>query len=140
MKRHLLISGLLVFSFVIMLNTCNNKGDIVLQEGESAARKIDDVKYRLKVNSIEDSRCPKDVKCVRAGEAFVNVSVDRDNDGEQLLRFCTGLDCRRGTVADVNTISTATDNIEIKLLSVTPDPTLTNEKDSKKATFTIKKL
>lgn len=140
MKRHLLIPGLLIFSLITMSNTCNNTGDIVLKAGESAARKIADVKYTIKVNSIEDNRCPKDVKCIRAGEAFVNVSVDRDNDGEQLFRFCTGLDCRRGTVADVNTISTATDNIEIKLLSVTPDPTLTNEKGSKKATFTIKKL
>ncbi len=140
MKRNLFLGIILLSSFILLSSTCNNSGDFTLKNGESVTRKIDGINYRIAVTDINDSRCPKDVKCVRAGEAFVNVSFKSGSGGEQLLQFCTGLDCRRSSITDTDTVGTPNEKIEIKLLSVTPDPTQTTTDGPKKATFTIRKL
>lgn len=140
MKNISLFVAMIVTLFVLTSGTCNENKDIALKKGETETRKIDGVKYLITVTDIQDSRCPKNVKCIRAGEAFVHTSIKTENSGEQLLQFCTGLDCRRGTIGEADTIGTVSGKIEVKLLSVNPYPGEGVTETSKIAKFAIRKL
>ncbi len=128
-------------AFVILLSaTCNNNKEISLKKGVSETRTANGLEYTITVTDILDNRCPKNVKCIRAGETFVHTSLKVGNTAEQLLQFCTGLDCRRGAIGTTDTVTTSSGNIEIKLLSVEPYPIQTEIASSKTAKFAVRKL
>ena len=139
MKNFFIILPTIAACVILLSATCNDK-EISLKKGESETRTANGLKYNITVTDILDNRCPKNVKCIRAGEAFVHTSLKVGNTAEQLLQFCTGLDCRRGTIGTTDTVTTSSGNIEIKLLSVEPYPIQTEMPSSKTAKFAVRKL
>lgn len=140
MKNISIFLGMILAGFMFLSTTCNYNKEIYLKKGESETRKIDGIEYTLTVNDILDNRCPKNVKCIRAGEAFVHTVFKTKKAGEQLLQFCTGLDCRRGNIGDAETITTSSGAVEVKLISVEPYPVQNASRTSKTAKFAIRKL
>lgn len=140
MKHIFLIPIILMAYFVLISGTCNKSSDIILNKGASEMRKIDGINYTLTVTDIKDSRCPKDVKCIRAGEAFVSASFHTEKSSQQLLQFCTGIDCKRSSIGESVTVPTPSGSVEIKLVSVSSYPVQGGTAAAKTATFMVKKL
>ncbi|MEQ9167829.1 MAG: hypothetical protein RLO12_16330 [Fulvivirga sp.] len=67
----------------------------------------------FKLTRIEDSRCPADVICIRAGEVLVDLRVNDD----KLLNFCLG-DCpdRNAGFIQADTIATVVNDIAFKVV------------------------
>lgn len=135
-----IFAAVVIFCLITLTSaTCNNK-QITLGDGESATRSINSTRYTITVSGINDSRCPKGVNCIRAGEAIVSVNLKIDSAKEQLLRFCIGGDCGRADTGNVHVININNKRVEIKLLSVVPEPSEANQNAAKKATFEIVSL
>lgn len=67
----------------------------------------------FKLTRIEDSRCPADLICIRAGEVLVDLRVNDD----KLLNFCLG-DCpdRNAGFIQADTIATVVNDIAFKVV------------------------
>lgn len=66
----------------------------------------------LKLIRLEDSRCPKDVVCVRAGEVLADLKVN-----DEVLNFCLG-DCpdRNKGFIQADTIATQVNNVAFQIV------------------------
>ena len=68
--------------------------EITLDEEVTVIDRVDSAADKLTVTlvSLQDSRCPEGITCIRAGEAQIEVEI---SDGRQTraLPMCIGLDC-----------------------------------------------
>jgi hypothetical protein len=81
--------------------------------GVNKSKKIFDRKLTVTVLSvIEDSRCPKDVECIQAGNAKVRVAVRKGTDSSKIM----DLDLNAGQK------TVMFENYKIKLDALTPYP------------------
>ena len=133
----LFISGCLVIG-------CQNTNDNgALPQGtvsvgnKGAARIGQDV--TITADSIMDSRCPKNVQCVWAGNARVAFILS-DNTASQKDTLCIG-DCssKLGFNGSVDTLTLSSNRYQVTLLDVTPYPT-TNATAKPEAVFKVVKL
>lgn len=132
---------IILLSFILMSNTCNNgEGKLTLIEGETETRKLDGAVYSITVKHIRDNRCPKNVKCIRAGEALVDVDIVKSGGAAQSVQFCLGVDCRMHGAAISSSLPIERTTYEIRLESVTPYPTQNGTATaSKSANFVVAK-
>jgi len=80
--------------------------------GVNKSKKLFDRTLTVKVLAVvEDSRCPKDVNCIQAGNAKVRVSVRKGTDSSRIV----DLDLNGGT-------SVTFENYKITLSALTPYP------------------
>lgn len=122
---------------------CNQKASPVIETNGSeinlaVGQKATYSGIIITVTSINDSRCPMDVQCIRAGEAIVILSLlDRGNTTQ--ISLCTGSDCARRDLSAQNIVTVGSDKYEIYLQDVLPNPTKTLDTGTKKAVFTVRK-
>ena len=129
------MKNLLIISlFFIFTNAgCTSKED-------STSRKLGDA-FQLKVSesvnffdngntivaklaNIQDSRCPKDVQCIRGGEAIVVLDLKIGDEQFNGIKVCIG--CEKAmNITELTEIKTKTKTYTIKLTSVDPYPQTT---------------
>lgn len=74
-----------------------------------------------KLITIQDSRCPKDVQCIRAGEAIVILDLQIGDEIFKSLKVCIGCEKAMG-VTESTEIKTKSKTYMLKLNSVDPYP------------------
>jgi hypothetical protein len=78
MKTKILIGLLLFFSFIALQSTeAHAAQQITLQVGRQTSLFNRDLTIRF-VSVLNDSRCPKDVQCISAGNAKIRIKVRKD--------------------------------------------------------------
>lgn len=92
-------------------NLCGDYLSIKLNECKNV--EIGGEKATLKLVRIEDSRCPEDVVCIRAGEVLVDLKVNNN----EVLNFCLG-DCpeRKKGFIQADTLAVTINNEEIEIV------------------------
>jgi hypothetical protein len=93
-------------------NLCGDYLSLKLNQSKSVTIG-DEEEASFKLTRIEDSRCPADVICIRAGEVLVDLRVNDD----KLLNFCLG-DCpdRNAGFIQADTIATVVNDIAFKVV------------------------
>lgn len=88
----------------------------------------------LTYQSIQDSRCPEGVQCIRAGEAKVEVLVEQDGQNGKVMLEAKGM-CpdREGKCGN----SGSAMGYRLKLLSADPYPVEGQAKDASKSTLRL---
>ncbi|HMR81727.1 MAG TPA: hypothetical protein PKE30_01295 [Niabella sp.] len=100
--------------------------------------------YSLKVNEkaavanavitlkqVNDSRCPVNVNCVRAGEAIAVLNVVINNNSERNINLCTGADCNARALSETYTLSSDGEKYLFRLDSITPYPGKGSQEEKK---------
>ncbi len=92
---------------------------------------------------IQDSRCPEDVQCIRAGEAIVTLhtrAVPTVNES-QILKMCLG-ECidlyPKGRFREVDTANISLDGTKYRLILTEVNPYPNTTKPTKKSDYNIK--
>jgi len=109
------------FSLLLLLATaCPDQpagGSLSIKYGETVD--VPNAQMKLTFTAVADSRCPKDVQCVTAGEGRVSLSVAKDGASEAIELMAKGL-CHE---EDGSCGSEATAlGYQFKLLSLNPYP------------------
>lgn len=87
----------------------------------------------IKLNTINDSRCPKNALCIWAGNVVVNLSLLK-NDKEAVQQdLCLGCDPN----SDTKIFNVDGKNYQIQLLEVNPYPESGKSNDNTKASVII---
>lgn len=136
---------ILLLTIIILLSSCdkeNNEinGSFELEVNESIKLTDNTTNLQLKLVSIQDSRCPFDAVCIRAGNAIVKLRVTESSGSAVETELCLG-EC--GTTfnrQDTSIVSIRNTRISIILENVNPYPSTGNSKVSKKALFKLQKL
>lgn len=136
---------ILLLTIIILLSSCdkeNNEinGSFELEVNESIKLTDNTTNLQLKLVSIQDSRCPSDAVCIRAGNAIVKLRVTESSGSAVETELCLG-EC--GTTfnrQDTSIVSIRNTRISIILENVNPYPSTGNSKVSKKALFKLQKL
>ena len=82
----------------------------------------------VSVVEIEDSRCPSDLVCVRAGEASVKVIIEDTRNSQFNTLLCIG-DCSP-SIKDIRSFVFYNIEYTIQLIEVNPYPTSINEDEN----------
>jgi len=77
---------------------------------------------------IQDSRCPKTVMCVRAGEADIELIINKESNISETIK--TRIDAS-GFVSERNNLIAETDNYKLYAFSLSPYPTDSEPVDPK---------
>lgn len=136
---------ILLLTIIILLSSCdkeNNEinGSFEIEVNESINLTDNTTNLQLKLVSIQDSRCPSDAVCIRAGNAIVKLRVTESSGSAVETELCLG-EC--GTTfnrQDTSIVSIRNTRISIILENVNPYPSTGNSKVSKKALFKLQKL
>ena len=128
--KNLLIIGLL---FLFTNAGCTNKQDELskkigdafqLKASESASFSDNGNAIVAKLLNIQDSRCPKNVQCIRAGEAIVTLDLKIGDEQFSGIKICIG--CEKSmNMTEATEIKTKSKTYTIKLNSVDPYPQAT---------------
>ena len=107
-----------------------------ISENENFNLNYDSKSGSIEITKIEESRCPANANCVRAGEAIVFFTMelgDQRLTDQQLCVQCeSSLEIPEEISFEVNNI-----NYTLKLLDVTPFPTTDNTNETKQAEFQL---
>ena len=126
MKNILIISLFFLFSNL----SCTNQEDMVSQKmgdtfqlktGESVSFSDNSIAINAKLITIQDNRCPKDVQCIRAGEAIVVLDLKIGDEIFKGLKVCIGCEKEMG-ITESTEIKTKSKTYTLKLNSVDPYP------------------
>ena len=122
---------LVVFLFFLFTNAgCTNKQDEVakkvgdtfqLKASESASFSDNGNTIMAKLISIQESRCPVNVQCIRAGEAIVVLDLKIGDEQFNGLKLCVGCE-KQMDIAESIQIKTKTKTYSLQLNSVDPYP------------------
>ncbi len=129
------MKNLLVISlFFLFTNAgCTNKQDEVtkkmgdtfqLKAGESISFSDNSNSITAKLINIQDSRCPVNVQCIRAGEAIVILDLQIGDEQIKGLKVCIGCEKVMG-ITESTEIKTKAKTYTLKLNSVDPYPQAT---------------
>lgn len=129
MKNLLAISLLFLFTNA----GCTNKDNITpkklgdtfqLKTNESASFNDNGNSIVAKLINIQDSRCPVNVQCIRAGEATIILDLTIGDEQFNGLKVC--IDCEKTmNIIETTIIKAKTKIYTLKLTSVDPYPTST---------------
>jgi len=114
----LLFASLLFFSCPKVPSEDFNLGEPILLELNKSTM-IGSEKVSMLLTSVDESRCPKDVMCVRAGEAFANIDFMVE-DAVSAIRLKADGSCFDENGKCGNT--TTAQGYKIKLLYIYPYP------------------
>jgi hypothetical protein len=126
MKNLLIISLFFLFANV----GCTNKEDMAskklgdtfqLKASESISFSDNSNAISVKLITIQDSRCPKDVQCIRAGEAIVILDLQIGDEQFKGLKVCIGCEKERA-ITDSTELKAKSKTYTLKLNSVDPYP------------------
>lgn len=141
MKKIYVIVSLCFF----ILNSCTTGSKAVHTQPDSFTMKEGEQKNfgstLITVKEVKDSRCPKNVNCIRAGEAIAVLNVLIANSSERNIQLCAGADCSaRGLSENYSLHTNNGQKYLFTLDSIAPYPMSGVEQKDKKVFFTIKQL
>lgn len=93
----------------------------------------------IAVSQIQESRCPMNARCIRAGEAIADLVIS-DEKNSATVSLCTGADCSMQKKEATATAVLNTHQYQLSLVNVLPDPTKTLAGGTRKVTFSIRKI
>lgn len=94
----------------------------------------------VRVDSIQDSRCPVNVVCVWAGQAKVNLSLKKDSDSTA-VRLSLGADPgSTNKRPDSTTVSLKSETYKVILREVNPFPGTTSSTQPQTAVVQVTKI
>jgi len=140
--------SIIVFTILLFLHSCS-KTDRLTQVlvGEEFTMRVgarldleDSARFlaEIKILDINDSRCPANVQCIRAGEALVTIGLTGINDKLVTQTLCNG-DCPMtgsiGTLKDTVTVNLDDLLVTLILVKVEPYPSLDDGDHIKMATI-----
>ncbi|WP_304232281.1 hypothetical protein [Jiulongibacter sediminis] len=107
-----------------------------VNESENLSFNYDSKNGSIDITEIQESRCPANANCIRAGEAIVTFNLklgDKKLTDQKLCVQC------ESPFEIPEEMSFEVDNISytLKLLDVTPFPTLDNSNETKQAEFEL---
>ncbi|QJW90959.1 hypothetical protein HNV11_17035 [Spirosoma taeanense] len=113
--------------------------DYVSLKLNQSARLASDVVVR--VDSIQDSRCPTGTTCIWAGQAWVNMLLSAGNDAST-VRLALGPDAREGYAKrlDSTNVSLNSKTYKVILREVNPYPTASTVGEPQTAVIQVTKL
>jgi hypothetical protein len=112
---------------------CTSKEDVTskklgdsfqLKASESATFNDNGNTITAKLINIQDSRCPKDVQCIRAGEAIVILDLTIGDEQFKGLKVCIGCE-KEMNITESTVIKAKTKTYTLKLTAVDPYPVST---------------
>lgn len=122
---------LVIFLFFLFTNAgCTNKQDELskkigdtfqLKASESTNFNDNGNTIIAKLISIQESRCPKDVQCIRAGEAIVVLDLQIGDEQFKGLKVCVGCE-KQMDIPEALQIKAKTKTYSLQLNSVDPYP------------------
>lgn len=122
---------LIIALFFLFTNAgCTNKQDevskklgdtIKLKANESANFSDNSNSITVKLINIQDSRCPKDVQCIRAGEAIVVLDLKIGEEQFNGLKVCIGCEKQMAIMESIE-VKAKTKTYTLQLSSVDPYP------------------
>jgi hypothetical protein len=125
---------LIIFLLFLFTNAgCTNKQDEVskklgdsfqLKATESVSFNDNGNTVTVKLINIQDSRCPVNVQCFRAGEAIVMIDLQIGDEQFKGLKVCIGCE-KEMNITESTVIKAKTKTYTLKLNSVDPYPTST---------------
>ena len=129
------MKNLIIISLFFLLTNagCTNKEDTTLKKlGDNFELKasesisFSDIGNTItaKLINIQDSRCPKNVQCIRAGEAIVMLDLQIGDEQFKGLRVCIGCE-QQMNIPESTVIKAKAKTYTLKLNSVDPYPTST---------------
>lgn len=133
------LSGLLIVGTILFAACKSSEVDPKYQLGQNESARLGS-EVIVRVDSIQDSRCPNDpgINCITGGFASVRLSINKGNDLQQ-RRLYVGPDGKRYG-SDSTTISFSNLTYRIVLKDVVPQPSLQNKSPDKEAVLQISKL
>ncbi|MCF3111578.1 hypothetical protein LL912_22520 [Niabella sp. CC-SYL272] len=93
----------------------------------------------IAVSRIQESRCPMNARCIRAGEAIADLTIS-DEKSSAAVSLCTGTDCGMQKKEAQATAILSTHQYQLSLVDILPNPTKTLEKGTQKVLFSIRKI
>jgi hypothetical protein len=132
------MNKLLIIFGILYMAGCETEGEvpaeskIVVKENESRNFSIDGKTSEIKITEIQDSRCPENANCVRAGEVIVRFDLEIGGDKTKGLELC--LQCENS----MNIPASAQINGHtLTLLEVSPYPNASVPVGQRTATFSL---
>lgn len=119
MKKNLLIAC------IIIIASCSGSKPIAVPPGSFVFSDGNQKSFGsalITLKEIQDSRCPKNVNCIRAGEAIAVFNIVVANSNERNIQLCTGADCTARGLAENYTLHTDNHTYLFKLDSIAPYP------------------
>lgn len=100
---------------------------------DSIQLKDGDTQFWIRVEEVQDNRCPKDVNCITGGSATVQFAIEHQ---PEVVELCIGADCR----GQENTLMFEhnTKKYKVVLEEVVPYPETGATTETKQAIFKIK--
>jgi|GEM_PF-1643724 hypothetical protein len=85
------------FLFLLLVSSCSNKnirpvGDEAFIIGYQQSISLDN-NFTVKFSSVQESRCPEGVQCVRAGEFFATLTFRENAEVEVEAVYCVSGEC-----------------------------------------------
>ncbi|WP_300598587.1 hypothetical protein [Niabella sp.] len=93
----------------------------------------------IAVSRIQESRCPMNARCIRAGEAVADLTIS-DEKGSTTVSLCTGADCGMQKKEAQATAILGSHQYQFSMIDILPNPTKTLDKGTQKVTFSIRKI
>ncbi|WP_125185173.1 hypothetical protein [Botryobacter ruber] len=114
------------------------KQEFSLQVGEQVQVAGTPDKLQLKLQNLNDSRCPANANCVHYGSATVLLLATDSNGKTENIELCIG-SCGSGPLRSTHTVTTLSGNTtySITLKEVQPYPGLEQKGDVKKAILVV---
>lgn len=131
---------LLLFAIAVFFNACTGSKSAVTPPHGMSLQVNEKTTYQnvvITLKEINESRCPMNARCMRAGEAVAVLNVVVDGKTERNVQLCTGTDCERRSLNSVYTLSLEDQKYLFRLDSITPDPTKTLEKPVQRAYISL---
>lgn len=95
----------------------------------------------VRVDSIQDSRCPTGVTCIWAGQARVRMLLTKDQDSTTVaLTLGPNISGNYGKRLDSTSVSLSNEAYKVILQEVNPYPTTMNESQPKTAVVQVTKI
>jgi hypothetical protein len=95
----------------------------------------------VRVDSIQDSRCPEGVTCIWAGQAKVKMLLSKDSDSTMVsLILEPGVMAGSPKRLDSTNVSLSSETYKVILKDVNPYPTTTNQSLPKSAVVEVTKV
>lgn len=113
MKTKIFLTLILTFAFgaflTIQAQPARQEQKVQINKQKKFSRSNLTVKF---IELVEDSRCPKDVDCVWAGNAKIKVEVKRSGAAKEIIELNTGINAKTARY----------DGLLIELIGLTPVP------------------
>lgn len=134
-----------LFTVIILLSSCDKEtykinGSFELEENQSINISDKYTNLQLKLESIQDYRCPADAACIRAGNATVRLRITESSGTALVSELCIG-ECRtKFNRQDTSIVNIGNTRISVILENVNPYPNTGNSNVTKNAFIKLQKL